>query len=164
MKILFTILLFIVVVSAKSQIAIGYSIGVFGEKLNTSNNSNPVSMSGINCVQVASDINKFLPSSFGTFYNECIVNLNYIKINISVMPNPVVDYLMIKFKNKISSYNKFKIGIFNNVGEVVNFFDVNQDQLLFGYRIDMSQNSTGIYYVRVISNNIQETFKIFKED
>jgi hypothetical protein len=163
-KFILTILAMMIFNLSFSQIGISYSIGVFGENLNVSNNSNPVSVSGINCVKVASDLSKFMPSSFGTFFNECMVNLDYVKLNITLLPNPVVDYLTVKFKNKISTFNRFKIGVFNNVGAVSNFFEVNQDQLLYGYRIDMSNYPTGVYFVKIVSNNIQETYKIFKED
>jgi hypothetical protein len=163
-KIILTILSMMIFNFSFSQIGTGYSIGVFGENLNVSNNSNPLSVSGVNCVKIANDLSKFMPSSFGTFFNECMVNLDYVKLNITLLPNPVVDYLTIKFKNKISTFNRFKIGVYNNVGTLSNFFEVNQDQLLYGYRIDMSNYPTGFYFIKIISNNIQETYKIFKED
>jgi hypothetical protein len=163
-KFILTILSMMIFNFTFSQIGAGYSIGVFGENLNVSNNSNPLSVSGVNCVKIANDLSKFMPSSFGTFFNECMVKLDYVKLNITLLPNPVVDYLTIKFKNKISTFNRFKIGVYNNVGTLSNFFEVNQDQLLYGYRIDMSNYPTGFYFVKIVSNNIQETYKIFKED
>ncbi len=163
-KFILTILAIMIFNFSFSQIGTGYSIGVFGENLNVSNNSNPLSVSGVNCVKIANDLSKFMPSSFGTFFNECMVKLDYVKLNITLLPNPVVDYLTIKFKNKISTFNRFKIGVYNNVGTLSNFFEVNQDQLLYGYRIDMSNYPTGFYFVKIVSNNIQETYKIFKED
>jgi hypothetical protein len=163
-KFILTILAIMIFNFSFSQIGTGYSIGVFGENLNVSNNSNPLSVSGVNCVKIANDLSKFMPSSFGTFFNECMVNLDYVKLNITLLPNPVVDYLTIKFKNKISTFNRFKIGVYNNVGTLSNFFEVNQDQLLYGYRIDMSNYPTGFYFVKIVSNNILETYKIFKED
>ena len=130
-KFILTILAIMIFNFSFSQIGTGYSIGVFGENLNVSNNSNPLSVSGVNCVKIANDLSKFMPSSFGTFFNECMVNLDYVKLNITLLPNPVVDYLTIKFKNKISTFNRFKIGVYNNVGTLSNFFEVNQDQLLY---------------------------------
>lgn len=163
MKTISTILILFLFHTAKAQIGIGYSIGVFGENMSIINNSSPISISGVNCLKVSSGVLKLLPSSSGIFDNNCIVNLNYTRLNLSLLPNPVINYLIIKLKNKISSYNKFKIGVYNNIGSVSNTFDVNQDELLQGYRIDMSNYITGFYFIVVVSNNIQETFKIFKE-
>jgi hypothetical protein len=117
-----------------------------------------------NCIQVSNGVTKFLTTNNGMFINECVVDLNYSKISIQVLPNPFVDAVYVKFKTKIDKDNHFKISIFNNMGKLIKTENVNQDLLYSGYRIIMSDIPSGIYFMQINSSKVNEVFKLFKND
>ena len=69
---------------AKAQMKIAYSMGVLGGDLQLSNISNPLTLSMTNCIQVSNGVTKFIVSNNGIFINECVVDLNYTKLNIQI--------------------------------------------------------------------------------
>ena len=149
---------------AKAQLTIAYSMGVLGGDLNLSNSSNPLTVNMANCIQVSSGITKFLTTSNGIFINECVVDLNYSKLSIQVLPNPFVDAVYIKFKTKIDKTNHFKISVFNNMGQLVKTENVNQDLFYTGYKVALSNIPSGIYLMQINSSKVNEVFKIFKNE
>ena len=165
MKIKLTILAFYVSLQfTKAQMSIAYSMGVMGGDLKLSNTTNPLTINMANCIQVSNGITKFLNTNSGTFINECVVDLNYSKISIQVLPNPFVDAVYITFKNKIDKDNHFKISVFNNMGQLVKTENVYQDLFYTGYRLVMSGLPIGIYFIQINSNKVNEIFKIVKND
>ena len=163
MKKIITILFIILSLNSYAQIGISYSIGSLGA-MKTSSFSSPLAINGVNCIKVSNGIAKFMEAANGNFYNECAVDLNYTRLNIKIAPNPVINYTTISFKDKVHTNNRFQIGIYNSVGDPVAQFETSQDQLYAGYRLDMTAYATGYYYIKVMSNNIMETFKIFKSN
>jgi len=143
---------------------VAYSMGVLGGDLKLSNSSNPLTLNMANCIQVSNGITKFLTTNTGIFINECVVDLNYSKISIQVLPNPFVDAVFVKFKTKIDRDNHFKISVFNNVGQLVKTLNVNQDLFYTGYRVTMSDIPSGIYFMQINSSKVNEIFKLFKND
>ena len=127
---------------AKAQMTVAYSMGVLGGDLKLSNSSNPLTLSMANCIQVSNGVTKFLTTNAGMFINECVVDLNYSKISIQVLPNPFTDAVYVKFKSKIDKDNHFKISVFNNVGQLVKIENVYQEVI--------SRNA----YVIKISDNV----------
>jgi hypothetical protein len=148
----------------KAQMTVAYSMGVLGGDLNLSNSSNPLTLSMANCIQVSNGVTKFLTTNNGMFINECVVDLNYSKISIQVLPNPFIDAVYVKFKTKIDKDNHFKISIFNNMGKLIKTENVNQYLFYSGYRIIMSDIPSGIYFMQINSSKVNEVFKLFKND
>jgi len=145
-----------------AQIRISYSIGGIGGNMNTSTYSNPLLISGENCFNVSNSINKFWASKTGDFYTNCVVDIDYIKFSIKINPNPVNDFAVVKFLNKLQSENRLRLTIFTYVGQPVKAVDVTQDQLLAGFKLDMSNLSSGYYFIQVSSSSLLQTFKILK--
>ena len=149
---------------ANAQMTVAYSMGVLGGDLKLSNSSNPLTLSMANCIQVSNGVTKFLTTNAGMFINECIVDLNYSKISIQVLPNPFVDAVFVKFKTKIDKDNHFKISVFNNMGNLVKIENVNQDLFYTGYKVVLSNIPSGIYLMQINSSKVNEVFKIFKNE
>jgi len=149
---------------AKAQINTAYSMGVLGGDLKLSNSSNPLTLSMANCIQVSNGVTKFLTTNAGMFINECVVDLNYSKISIQVLPNPFFDAVFVKFKSKIDKDNHFKISVFNNVGQLVKTENVYQDLFYTGYKVLLSNIPIGIYFIQINSSKVNEIFKIVKND
>ena len=149
---------------ANAQMTVAYSMGVLGGDLKLSNSSNPLTLSIANCIQVSNGVTKFLTTNAGMFINECIVDLNYSKISIQVLPNPFVDAVFVKFKTKIDKDNHFKISVFNNMGNLVKIENVNQDLFYTGYKVVLSNIPSGIYLMQINSSKVNEVFKIFKNE
>jgi hypothetical protein len=141
-----------------------YSMGVLGGDLKLSNSSNPLTLSMANCIQVSNGVTKFLTTNAGMFINECVVDLNYSKITIQVLPNPFVDAVYVTFKSKIDKDNHFKISVFNNMGQLVKIENVYQDLFYTGYKVLLSNIPTGIYFIQISSSKVNEIFKIMKND
>jgi len=149
---------------AKAQMTVAYSMGVLGGDLKLSNSSNPLTLSMANCIQVSNGVTKFLTTNAGMFINECVVDLNYSKISIQVLPNPFTDAVYVKFKSKIDKDNHFKISVFNNVGQLVKIENVYQDLFYTGYKVLLSNIPIGIYFIQINSSKVNEIFKIVKND
>jgi hypothetical protein len=147
---------------AKAQMNTAYSMGVLGGDLKLSNSSNPLTISMANCIQVSNGVTKFLTTNAGMFINECVVDLNYSKVSIQVLPNPFTDAVYISFKSKIDKDNHFKISVFNNVGQLVKTENVNQDLFYIGYKVVLSSIPIGIYFMQINSSKVNEIFKIVK--
>ncbi len=148
------------------QIKMSYSIGGIGNfstKVSASTTySNPIILSGKQCYTVSNGIVKFLPINNGTFFASCEVNLDYIKLSISVFPNPASSYTVIKFLNQLQLEDKFRVQVYSSVGDLVEGVDVSQVQLLSGYRLALDKLNAGLYYIQISSNKVLQTYKIFK--
>jgi hypothetical protein len=158
----FTILFVLLVGLAKSQIIIGYSIGVFGEKLNVDSYSNPLAITSKSCIQITNGVSKFLVSGKGIYLNACAVKETEIKLTISVSPNPATEYTILKFGTKLQSQERFTIQLYNAAGQIVQSHATTQFQLLEGFRILTGNLTQGVYFIKVFSTNINEVVKIFK--
>jgi hypothetical protein len=111
---------------------------------------------------ITNNISKFWESKKGEFFTSCVVDLDYIKLSIRISPNPVITYANIKFLNMLQNDNKFKLTVYNISGQPEISKDVSQDVFLSGYNLDMSNLSSGFYFIQIASNKILQTFKILK--
>ena len=141
-----------------------YSFGVLGGDLSVSNSSSPLTMYMNNCIQVTNGIAKFSSVNNGSFINTCVVDLNYSKLSIQVLPNPFVNAVYVTFKSKIDHDKHFKISVYNNIGQLVKMENVFQDLFYTGYRLAMSNLPTGTYFLQISSSKVNEMFKIIKND
>lgn len=162
MKNLIFILFIVLSTNAYSQIGISYSIGSIGTMSKASSFSSPIMISGDNCIVVTNSIAKFWSSKKGEFFASCFVDLDYIKLSIKITPNPVTTYANIKFLNVLQNDNKFKVTVFNNIGQPSITKEVSQDAFLAGYKLDMSTLASGYYFIQVASSSLLQTFKILK--
>ena len=150
------------------QIKLSYSIGGIGNFNNvnslvsTSTYSNPLIITGTKCYTVSNGLVKFMPVDFGQFFTTCEVNLDYIKLNISIYPNPASSYTLIKFLNPLQLEDKFHVKVFSSVGEVVDGLDVSQKDLLIGFKLPLEKLNAGLYYIQISSATVLQTYKIFK--
>jgi hypothetical protein len=103
-----------------------------------------------------------MPVDFGQFFTTCEVNLDYIKLNISIYPNPASSYTLIKFLNPLQLEDKFHVKVFSSVGEVVDGLDVSQKDLLIGFKLPLEKLNAGLYYIQISSATVLQTYKIFK--
>lgn len=148
--------------SLSAQIKISYSIGGIGGNMKTSTYSNPLLISGEKCFNVSNSLNKFWGSNTGDFFTNCVVDIDFVKFSIKINPNPVINYAVVKFINKLQNENKLRLTVFTNIGQPMIAVDVTQDQLLAGYKLDMSSLSSGYYFIQISSTSLLQTFKILK--
>ena len=159
--ILFTTITFACPCILHGQIKISYSIGGIGNFNNvnsivtTSTYSNPLVITGTKCYTVSNGLVKFMPLEFGQFFTTCEVNLDYIKLNISIYPNPASSYTIIKFLNQLQLDDKFHVKVFSSVGEVVDGLDVSQKDLLIGFKLPLEKLNAGLYYIQISSAKVQ---------
>lgn len=150
--------------TTKAQMSLAYSIGVLGGDLSVSNSSGPLTMYMNNCIQISNGIAKFSSVNNGSFVNTCVVDLNYSKLSIQVLPNPFVNAVYVTFKSKIDHDKHFKIAVYNNIGQLMKTENVFQDLFYTGYRLDMSSLPSGIFFMHINSSKVNEVFKLFKND
>ena len=145
-----------------SQINLSYSMSSLGAMPKISSYSNPILFSGQNCFKVTNSLSKFWTSNSGDFFANCFVNIDFVKFSIVITPNPVVTFANIKFLNKLQIDDKIKINVFGNSGQLMLTKDASQEQLLSGYKLDMSILASGYYYIQISSSSILQAFKILK--
>ncbi len=145
----------------RSSYTIG-GIGNFGTNVKISTYSNPIMVSGTQCFTVTNGLAKFMPVGMGEFFTSCEVNLDYVKLSISIFPNPTSNFTVIKFLNQIQLEDKFRVQLYTSVGDLVDGMDVTQKQFLAGFHLPMEKFTPGLYYIQISSNKILQTYKIFK--
>lgn len=158
----YTFYIFILINSTFGQDKFVYSIGSVGGGLNIKNYSSSLLLDVNNCIKISNGVVKFSNSNYAEFINDCVVNLNYSRLSIQVNPNPFIESIYVKFKTKIDFDNKFKISIFNYTGQLLKVYNVNQISLYTGFRIPLSDLTSGIYLMQIQSNKVNELFKIEK--
>jgi hypothetical protein len=145
-----------------AQIKTSYSIGSIGGAMKSATYSNSFLISGEKCFTVSNALNKFWSTNSGDFFTNCVVDIDFIKYIIKINPNPVVNYAMVKLVNKIQHDNKLRLSIFNNTGVSVITHDISQEQLLSGFRLEMSSLPSGYYFIQISSSSLLQVFKILK--
>jgi hypothetical protein len=135
-----------------------------GTNLKLTTNTNPLNINNNNCLQISNGISKYLTNSNGTFVNDCVVNLDYKKISIQVGPNPFTNMINVLFKSKISNDKFLKVSIYNNMGQLVKINNVLQELFYSGYNMQLNDLPSGYYYLQINSSNVNEIFKILKND
>jgi hypothetical protein len=150
------------VMQLNAQMKLSYSIGSIGGAMKTSTYSSPIVISGENCIKVTNSISKFAESKKGLFYSTCAVNINFEKIQLNLSPNPVINYTVLKFSNQSTIENRFRVLVYNNSGQVVQATETTKEQLVSGYKLNLTSLVTGSYFVQVSSGKVLETLKFLK--
>lgn len=163
MKTLITLSFLFIGFCAKSQINLSYSLGSIGGTMKTSTYSNSVLINGENCIKVTNSISKFSTSKKGDFYSTCSVKIDFVSptIQLSLAPNPVNNYTVVKCFGKLPN-ETFNVMVFNNTGQPVYATESSQQQLLTGFRLNLGNLVTGVYFVQVSSNSVLSTIKFLK--
>lgn len=130
--------------------------------MKTATYSNSFLISGEKCFTISNALNKFWSTNSGDFFTNCVVDIDFIRYSITINPNPVVNYAIVKIVNKIQNDNKMRLTIYNNSGVPMTAYDLTQDQLLSGYKLEMATLPSGYYFVQISSSTILQAFKILK--
>ena len=85
--------------------------------------------------------------------NEIINFENYIFNDLKIYPNPTNDYLNIEFNN-YSSQN-ISITFENILGQEIIRYNIKEGNQEFSKQFNISEYSKGVYYVKLISNNLK---------
>ena len=78
---------------------------------------------------------------------------NYIFNDLKIYPNPTNDYLNIEFNN-YSSQN-ISITFENILGQEIIRYNIKEGSQEFSQQFNISEFSKGVYYVKLISNNLK---------
>lgn len=99
--------------------------------------------------------NEANPSMVGkvTVVNKLSIEEKFVK-NLNFYPNPVKNYLTISSQFKINNYQ-----VYNVLGSLVAEGKGSGKTTT----INMTELNSGLYFIKVISNNIQSTLKIAKD-
>ena len=81
--------------------------------------------------------------------------------DIIIYPNPTKDYLNIEFNNYNSQ--KFSIIFENILGQEISRHDIIDGNKDFSQKFNISEFSTGVYYVKILSKNMK-VFKIITKN
>ena len=163
LKFIIFVLSFICFFEASAQINFSYSIGCFGNSGSKPTIfSSPFVINGNACFTVSNGISKYSDSKKGGFLLSCALSKAFIRYSLKVFPNPVVSVLTIQSLERLQVSNDFKLAVYTATGNQVGVFQLKQDQLLAGYKIDMGKFPTGVYIIQLSSVWISETFKIIK--
>ena len=93
----------------------------------------------------------------GVYYCDLPESINETQNNVSVYPNPTSDFLNINLEN-VS--NNVDIKIYNLAGQLIYSSQYNQTNSI---QLDISNNVSGIYFVKIQTDEYTESFKIIKE-
>ena len=148
---------------ASAQITLSYSIGSFGNSgAKATIFSSPFVINGNACFTVSNGISKYSTSKKGGFLLSCALSKAFIRYSLKVFPNPVVSVVTIQSLERLQVSNDFKLVVYAAAGNQVGTYQLKQDQLLAGFKIDMSNLPVGVYILQLSSVWISETFKIIK--
>ncbi len=89
-------------------------------------------------------------------------DFNKIKLKLALAPNPVNTYTIVRAYGKVPNDTKFNVMIFNNTGQPVYATEATQQQISTGFKMNLANLATGIYFVQVSSSSVLETIKFLK--
>jgi hypothetical protein len=125
------------------------------------------SSSTVNPIYAISGGTGFTTASNGSYEVVCgITNINESikeQFALKVFPNPFSDNVTIQFKYDETPENISRINILNTLGMVVK--TISSDELKYNrtIQIDLSDISSGIYYLKTTINNLSYDYKIIKQ-
>jgi len=98
------------------------------------------------------DVKLVVYSANGT---DSLIRKSYIRVLPSLSPNPSLNYFKIVFGNKIPE--DLNVKVFDMEGRNINFFlsKINESSL----KLDLSTHPSGIYFVRITSQNNVKVLK-----
>lgn len=151
-------------------------IGTFGstEKNNELFFSNYISWESSNCINISNNIKNLYIHRFYSkmsFVIECYVNKKFKdnKLTIIGFPNPANNFYTMKIMDDISLNDNLKydteinMQIINSNGQIIKNFKSTLNNLINGYKIDLSFISNNIYFIKFSGHNINiQSIKFIK--
>ncbi len=125
---------------------------------------NPQNLGTFKIVYSYTDANGCNDTALKTFVITCFTGLETIAArgitNISIAPNPSNGLFDLQINNAVA--DKAKISVLSYEGQLINQkqFDLNQNNLL---KLDISNYANGIYFIQIISGDINKTIKVIKQ-
>lgn len=161
-NILIILFFFLAICNVNGQLNLTYSMGIVSSN-NISTNTNPISFSGNKCLQLNTGLSTFIPTVSGAYNDNCAVDIEFKKLGVKISPNPMNDYTIIKLSAPIPGVSHLRVSILNTTGEVLDGKDIAQDLFLYGgYKLNVTNLNTGLYYLNISANKFFESFKLFK--
>ena len=164
MKFLFVFVLVILFAQNLSgQNSMLYNIGFVASTAGQSVNASSYVLSTKNCITISSGLSTFMPISNGAFNDNCEVKIDYLKVTVSIRPNPIDNYTIIKFNAPKTSDNIIKLRLYNEIGKLVQVNDVLQTNFYgHGYKYTVPNFASGVYYLNISADHLNESHKLFK--
>ena len=158
-------------VFSQDNFRIPSAIGFLGKGISSqANYTGPFAFSGIKCISVINGVSVYKKTGNSEFKSSCFDYYSdslYASYNISflVYPNPVVSTTTLKFKSgNIIDNIMYDISILNLSGQVIkSFLRKTGKDLKNGVLLDMSSETSGIYFVSIISKQSNFTLKILHQ-
>ena len=135
-----------------------------GSIKNASSNSMPITfVSNLNCLQVNNGAS-LLVGKIGTglFSPNCIVNIKFNTLGITIFPNPVQEFATIKFMNTPTLAEIFSISIWSMEGVQIKKITTNGVELKKGKIIDCRNIAAGAFVLQIESSNYVDAIKFIK--
>lgn len=82
---------------------------------------------------------------------------NMVKIDMSILPNPVTYSLLIKNKNEKNHTEKFNVKVYNQIGQQVAVFN-----FFHQHYLNVESWLPGIYYFEFNLDGITQSYQIIK--
>ena len=157
---------FILTLSSVSMYAQNFMISSVGKLPKTSNIITIMPFSSTsNCINVYGGISVL--SGFrnnGEFSINCILPQEFNKLGLKIYPNPVKDISNISLLNPSINLNieKFTLSIYTSDGVLVLIKKLSGEALFKGLQIDLSNLTSGIYFIKLESFKYIDISKFIK--
>jgi hypothetical protein len=125
------------------------------------------SSSTVNPIYTINGGTGFTNASSGSYQVICgVTNLNEAikeQYAIKVFPNPFSETVTLTFKYDDTPENMSKINVLNTIGMIIK--TISSDDLKYNrtIQIDLSELSSGIYFIKTTINNLSYDYKIIKQ-
>jgi hypothetical protein len=158
-----SILIFLLSPNLSGQNSMSYTIGFVVSTADQSMNTGAYVMSGKNCITISNGLSTFMPIVEGVYDDNCLVKMDFAKVTVSIRPNPIDTYTIIKFNAPKTSDNIIKLMLFNEIGKLVQVNEVLQSSFYGnGYKCILPNHASGVYYLNMTADHLNESYKLFK--
>lgn len=148
-------------ISTSAQVFMMSSVGGLS---GTNNNISSINFRSTSmCIDVQSGLAIYnSTNSNGLFLVNCFVSKKINSIGVMMYPNPVVNSCVLKISNTSTLDEKFSVTIMNVSGQIFSSRLETGYSLLQGVKMDVSDLSSSVYFLKIESPKYVETFKFFK--
>ena len=153
---------------ANAQMSVPFTIG--GLRISESSvcQMNYLFVDSGKCLRIANGLNLFSPKDplliNKVFKAGCIELPTVLACPVTGFPNPTKNFVKIISKNCFNNvaWIKGSLQVTNSSGQILKSVDVLSSDIRNGYRVDLSKQSSGVYYITVSFQDQSETIKIIK--
>ena len=131
---------------------------------NTTNLSTAMNFkSTANCIDVQSGIANYSSKvTYGEFAINCNIDQKINTLGLRLFPNPVISNTKIKFSSTPPLNENFKLTICNPEGMIMRILNTNGYQLFQGYIVNLTDLTSGNYFIKIESPQFIEALKFIK--